>query len=114
MIGQQRFPDRQAGSNAQPLTLQLVRFGRPIDLTGATVSFQAWDAISGGPAKMDAAGAVGSSGPAAGVVVYEPSLDDVDTAGEYRCQFTAVLPGGSKVHRSEIVYLRILANESSP
>lgn len=100
----QRFPDRQVGSNAEPLSVRMVQYGMPLDLTAATITFRAADAVSG-DAKMTGTG----TGASNGVASYQPTLTDLDTAGEYRCQFVATWPGG-KVHRSEELWLRVLAN----
>ncbi len=105
MYIEQRFPDRQQGSNAEPFAVQLVRYGVPIDLTTAIVTFRAVDAISGIAKIDDAAG----TGAANGVAQYAPTLGDLDTPGEYRCQMVATWVDG-RVHRSELIYLRVVAN----
>jgi len=101
----QRLPDRQVGSNSEPLSIQLVRYDQPIDLTEATVTCRMVDAISGA-AKVAAGTGTGSSN---GVASYAPALADLDTVGEYTVQFIATMPDGA-VHRSELVYLRVLPN----
>jgi hypothetical protein len=103
-FGLQRFPDRQVGSNAEPLSLQMVRYGAPIDFTGATVTFRAVDALTG-LVKINGAG----QGADNGIVQYMPSPTDVDTPGEYACQFIATFADQS-VQRSELIFLRVLPN----
>jgi hypothetical protein len=103
-FGLQRFPDRQVGSNAEPLSVQLVRYGVPIDFTSAAVHFTAVNALND-DVMMDGAG-VGASN---GVVQYQPTLADVAIAGEFRCQFVATF-ADQTVHRSEMIYLRVLSN----
>lgn len=101
----QRFPERQVGSNSEPLSIQLVRYGAPLDLTDATVRFRMVDAISGVVKVASGAGAGSSNG----VASYTPALADLDTPGEYTCQFICTM-ADSTVHRSEVVYLRVLGN----
>jgi hypothetical protein len=100
----QRFPDRQVGSNSEPFTAQLVRFGEPIDLSTASVSFSAID--DAGVAKVSSAAGNGS---ADGVASYQPTLADLDTPGLYACQFVAVF-SDSTVYRSEVISLQVLPN----
>lgn len=105
MYIEQRFLDRQVGSNAEPFAVQLVRYGVPVDLTEATITFRAVDAVTG-TAKIDNAAGSGASN---GVAQYAPRLEDLDTPGEYRCQMVAAWPDG-RVQRSEVIYLRVIAN----
>lgn len=98
----QRFPDRPVGSNAEPFSVLLVRYGEPIDLTDAVVTFRAINARTN-DVKINAAG----SGSANGVAQYAPTLEDLDTAGFYRCQMIATFPDET-VHRSEPIALRVI------
>jgi hypothetical protein len=100
----QRFPDRQQGSNAEPFSVLLVRYGEPLDLTGATVTFRAVNARTT-EVKISGTG----SGSSNGVAEYEPTAGDLDTPGIYRCQMIATFTDGT-VHRSEPIALRVLAN----
>lgn len=100
----QRFPDRPVGSNAEPFSVQLVRYGEPIDLTDATITFRAINARTN-EVKIAAAG----SGSANGVAEYAPTLADLDTPGIYRCQMIATFPDAT-VHRSEPLSLRVIAS----
>jgi hypothetical protein len=101
----QRFPDRQVGSNHEPIAVVMVRFGVPLDLSGASVTFSARSCESG-VLKVDAAA---GSGAANGVAQYAPTLADLDTAGIYHCQFVATYGDGT-VHRTPIIELRLLPN----
>lgn len=96
----QRFPDRPVGSNAEPFSVQLVRYGEPIDLTDATITFRAVNALTSA-VKISGTG----SGSANGVAQYIPTLADLDTPGLYRCQMIATFTDA--VHRSEPISLRV-------
>lgn len=100
----QRFPDRQQGSNAEPFSVLLVRYGEPIDLTDATITFRAVNARTN-DVKINGTGSGGSDG----VAQYAPSAEDLDTPGLYRCQMIATFED-STVHRSEPIALRVLGN----
>lgn len=103
----QRFPDRPAGSNAEPLTVQFVLYGYGAaqDLTDATVTFRMADAVTGVVIAADRP----AQGASNGVASYGPTLAEVALPGEYTCQFTAVLPDGT-VQRSEPAFLRLVSN----
>lgn len=100
----QRFPDRQQGSSAEPFSVQIVRYGEPLDLTGATVTFRAVNARTN-DIKINGTG----SGSNNGVAEYQPTAQDLDTPGIYRCQMIATFTDGT-VHRSEPIALRVLGN----
>jgi hypothetical protein len=102
-----RFPDRQFGSTDEPLELQLVRYGVPIDLTGASLAFSMVMFDDGTP--MELQGTAGGSSN--GIASYQPSELDLWPVGIYRCQFVATWPSGS-VLRSELVQLRVFPNAS--
>jgi hypothetical protein len=81
-----------------------MRYGEPIDLTGATVTFRAVNARTS-VIKINGTG----SGSSNGVAEYQPTAADLDTPGLYRCQMIASFTDGT-VHRSEPISLRVLAN----
>jgi len=101
----QRFPDRQAGSNHEPLAVVMVRFGVPLDLTTAVITVRA-RAYDSGLLKIADAVGTGSSN---GVAQYAPTLGDLDTPGLYACQFTATYPDAT-VHRTPVIDLRLRPN----
>lgn len=112
MLAAKRFADRQVGSNNEPLRIQFITgldaYGAPLDLTTAAVTFRMADAITGELIVADKPG----TGASNGVASYQPTLAELDTPGEYACQFAAAYPDGT-VQRSEVVWLRLLANPAS-
>ncbi len=81
--------------------------GVPVDLTGASVTFRMVDAVG---EQVIADAAVAITNPAAGEVEYAWQVADVDTPGEYRGEFHAVLFGGALVTfpNDAYLYIRIL------
>lgn len=78
--------------------------GAAVDLTGATVTFRMVDSAG---TVVVAAGAVSITNAAAGEVSYSWQAGDVDTVGEFRGEFNAVLFGGAKAHFPNDGYLDI-------
>jgi hypothetical protein len=102
----QRFPDRQVGSTAEALSIQLVRYAAPIDLTGATVQMIMVDAVNGTPVTLHGT----AQGYSNGIVEYQPAAGDFAAPGLYRCQFVVTYPD-TRVTRSERIDLRVVAND---
>lgn len=102
MYMRQRLPDRFTGSNAEPFEILMMAVGGPVNLLGAVVRFRMAHALTGA-LKVDKLG----TGTATGIASYRPTLADVDTAGEYVCQWIATFSDG-RIHRSETVDLRLL------
>lgn len=100
-----RFPDRQYGSTSEPLELQLVRYGVPIDLTGAALAFSMVAFDDGAPVTLQGA----TTGSSNGIASYQPSELDIWPVGIYHCQYLVTWPSGT-VLRSELVQLRVFPN----
>jgi len=104
-----RFPDRQVNSTNEPLELQLVRYGVPVDLSTAVLSFAMTNAITGEALELQGA----ATGASNGVASYQPAAADVSAPGLYKCQFVAEWTA-QNVLRSELVQLRIMPHAAPP
>lgn len=100
-----RFPDRQVGSNHEPFACVITRYGEPLDLSAAIVTFTIRNkATSAKP--IDGAAATGD---AEGNFAYTPTITEVATAGEYQGQIRLEFPDDTQTY-TLLIDLRILAN----
>jgi len=103
-----RFADRQVGSTREPYVYRVEWYLRPIDLANAIVTFTMVNADTGVIKILKGIGV----GQTDGTAFYQPVAADVDTAGIYRCQYTATY--GGSVYVSPWIQSRIIRNVETP
>lgn len=86
---------RKVGDTVYPIRAQLSAAGAPFNLTGYGVTFSMRSEATG--VKVSAAACTVVDAPN-GIVSYQPSASDVDTAGDFLCEFRVTSGGGGVLH----------------
>ncbi|NIR31675.1 MAG: hypothetical protein GWN84_20655 [Gammaproteobacteria bacterium] len=104
-----RYPDRQVGSQLPAFPIRLRDAGAPVDLTaqGASLQFRMVQAAGDELVKVNDAAATAAD--ANGNGEYLPAAAEVDTPGDFECQWIYTDPAGN-VYRTPIIAQRIVAN----
>lgn len=87
--------------------------GATVDLTGATVRFQARYAYASDAANAIDQPAVVVAPPTSGIVSYTPTAADTDTPGDLYLQWRVVFGGGGIEHFANATYQKVQVRKAT-